>query len=157
VSDDESQRAREAAFRLLAVRARSARELQQRLRQKRFPPKIIDRVIADLQAKGYQSDDEFARLYAREKWNNSGWGPARVRQELRAKGIAPELTDQVVGETYTDVDLAEAVLPFAQKRWRSTEGLPTDTRRRRLVSFLQRRGYHWETINRVLERVRENP
>lgn len=157
MSDDESQRAREAAFRLLAVRARSARELQQRLRQKRFPPKIIDRVIADLQAKGYQSDDEFARLYAREKWNNSGWGPARVRQELRAKGIAPELTDQVVGETYTDVDLAEAVLPFAQKRWRSTEGLPTDTRRRRLVSFLQRRGYHWETINRVLERVRENP
>ena len=157
MSDDESQRAREAAFRLLAVRARSARELQQRLRQKRFPPKIIDRVIADLQAKGYQSDDEFARLYAREKWNNSGWGPARVRRELRAKGIAPELTDQVVGETYTDVDLAEAVLPFAQKRWRSTEGLPTDTRRRRLVSFLQRRGYHWETINRVLERVRENP
>ena len=157
VSDDEGQRAREAAFRLLAVRARSARELQQRLRQKRFPPKIIDQVIDDLQSKGYQSDEEFARLYAREKWNNSGWGPARVRRELRAKGIAPELTDQVVGETYADVNLAEAILPFAQKRWRSTEGLPTETRRRRLVSFLQRRGYHWDTISRVLERVEKTP
>ena len=153
VSDDKGQRAREAVFRLLAVRARSASELRQRLRQKRFPTKIIDQVIADLQAKGYQSDEDFARLYAREKWNNSGWGPARVRQELRAKGIAPELTDQVVGETYEGVDLAEAVLPFAQKRWRTNKGLPTETRRRRLVSFLQRRGYDWDTINRVLERV----
>lgn len=157
MSDDEGQRAREAAFRLLAVRARSARELQQRLRQKRFPPKIINQVIDDLQAKGYQSDEDFARQYAREKWSNSGWGPARVRRELRAKGIAPELTDQVVGETYADVDLAEAVLLLAQKRWLSTEGLPTETRRRRLVSFLQRRGYHWETINRVLGRVAESP
>ncbi|MBA7638559.1 Regulatory protein RecX [subsurface metagenome] len=157
MSDDEGQRAREAAFRLLAVRARSARELQQRLRQKRFPPKIIDQVIDDLQAKGYQSDEEFARLYAREKWNNSGWGPARVRRELRAKGIAQELTDQVVDETYADVDLAEAVLSLAQKRWHTTKGLPTETRRRRAVSFLQRRGYDWETINRVLDRVRENP
>ncbi len=157
MSDDEGQRAREAAFRLLAVRARSASELRQRLRQKRFEPELIDRVIAYLQDKGYQSDEEFARLYAREKWNNSGWGPARVSRELRAKGIAPELTDQVADETYADADLVEAILPFAQKRWRSTEGLPAETRRRRLVGFLQRRGYDWETINRVLDRVRKNP
>ena len=116
VSDDEGQRAREAAFRLLAVRSRSASELRQRLRQKRFPPKIIDQVIDDLQAKGYQSDEDFARLYAREKWSNSGWGPARVRQELRAKGIAPGLTNQVVDETFADTDLVAALLPLAMKR-----------------------------------------
>ncbi|UCH62613.1 MAG: regulatory protein RecX [Fidelibacterota bacterium] len=157
VSDDEGQRAREAAFRLLAVRARSARELQQRLRKKGFPPELIDNVIADLQAKGYQSDEDFTRLYAREKWNNSGWGPARVRQELRTKGIASELIDRVVGETYAEADLAEAVLSLAQKRWQSTEGLPIDTRRRRLTGFLQRRGYDWDIVNKVLEQVREGP
>ena len=156
-SDDEGQRAREAAFRLLAVRARSASELRQRLRQKRFAPGLIDRVIADLQAKGYQSDEDFARLYAREKWTLSGWGPARVRRELRAKGIALELADQVVDETYADADLAEAILPFAQKRWRSTAGLPLETRRRRLTGFLQRRGYGWGTIRQVMERIVESP
>lgn len=151
------QKGREAAFRLLAVRARSAGELRQRLRQKRFSPELVDQVIVELQAKGYQSDEDFARQYAREKWASSGWGPARVRQELRAKGIAPELADQVLNETYADADLVEAVLPFAQKRWQSTEGLPPETRRRRLTGFLQRRGYDWDTINRVLDRVRENP
>jgi len=151
------RKGREAAFRLLAVRARSARELQQRLRQKRFSPELVDQVISELQAKGYQSDEDFARLYAREKWTSSGWGPARVRQELLAKGITPELTDQVVDETFADTDLVAALLPLAMKRWRTTEGLPAETRRRRLVSFLQRRGYHWDIINRVLERVRKNP
>ncbi len=157
MSDDEGQRAREAAFRLLAVRARSASELRQRLRKKGFPPELVDNVITDLQAKGYQSDEDFARQFAREKWTLSGWGPARVRRELRAKGITPELTGQVVDETYADADLVEAVLPFAQKRWRSTEGLPAETRRRRLTGFLQRRGYDWGTVRRVLERVGTHP
>ena len=152
---DEGQRIREAAFRLLAVRARSARELQQRLRQKRFPPELVEQVIADLQAKGYQSDEEFARQYAREKWVASGWGPARVRRELRARGISSELTDRVVDETYADKDMVDVLLPLARKRWRTTRGLPTETRRRRLIGFLQRRGYDWGTINQVLSKVKE--
>ena len=154
---DQRQKGRDAAFRLLAVRARSAGELRQRLRQKRFSPELVDQVIAELQAKGYQSDEDFARQYAREKWTSSGWGPARVRQELRAKGIAPELTDQVVDEIFADTDLVAALLPLAMKRWCTTEGLPAETRRRRLVSFLQRRGYDWDTIQKVLERVRPHP
>ena len=151
------RKGREAAFRLLAVRARSAGELRQRLRQKRFSPELVEQVIAELQAKGYQSDEDFARQYAREKWTSSGWGPARVRQELRAKGIAPELTDQVVDETFADTDLVAALLPLAMKRWRTTEGLPAETRRRRLVGFLQRRGYDWNIISQVLERVGPHP
>lgn len=151
------QKGREAAFCLLAVRARSAGELRRRLRQKHFSPELVDQVIAELQAKGYQSDEDFARQYAGEKWTLSGWGPARVRQELRAKGIAPELTDQVVDETFADTDLVAALLPLAMKRWCTTEGLPTETRRRRLAGFLQRRGHDWETIQQVLDRIRKNP
>ena len=147
------QKVRDAAFRLLAVRARSARELRQRLRQKSFPPDLIDETLLDFQAKGYQSDTQFARLFASAKWTNSGWGPSRVRRELGARGIAPELIELVVGETYGEVDLVAGVLPLARKRWRSTAGLPQDKRRNRLTGFLQRRGYDWETIGRVLEQL----
>ncbi len=150
---DQRHKVREAAFRLLAVRARSVRELRERLKQKSFSPDIIDETLADFQAKGYQSDEQYARLLASEKWTHSGWGPARVRRELGAKGIAPELIDRVVGETYGEVDLVAGILPLARKRWRSTAGLPPDKRRNRLTGFLQRRGYDWETITQVLERV----
>ncbi len=150
---DQRQKVREAAFRLLAVRARSAKELRERLKQKSFSLDIIDETLADFQAKGYQSDEQFARLLASEKWTHSGWGPSRVRRELGARGIAPDLIDRVVGETYGAVDLVAGILPLARKRWRSTASLPLDKRRNRLTAFLQRRGYDWETIRQVLERV----
>ncbi len=150
---DQRQKVREAAFRLLAVRARSAKELQERLKQKSFSPDIIDETLADFQAKGYQSDEQFARLLASEKWTHSGWGPSRVRRELGAKGIATDLIEQVVGETYGEVDLVAGILPLARKRWRSTVGLPLDKRRSRLSGFLQRRGYDWGTITQVMEQV----
>ena len=153
MTDDPRQRVRDAAFRLLAVRARSARELRQRLRQKSFSPDLIDETLLDFQAKGYQSDTQFARLFASAKWTNSGWGPSRVRRKLGAKGISPELIELVVGETYGEVDLVAGILPLARKRWRSTVGLPQDKRRNRLTGFLQRRGYDWETIGRVLEQL----
>ena len=151
---DQRRKAREAALRLLAVRARSARELKDRLKRKGFPSGVVEQTIRNLQARGYQSDEEFARQFAREKWTSSGWGPARVRQELVRKGIAASLRERVIAETYGDDDLTEALLPLARKRWASTEDLPTETRRRRLVGFLQRRGYDWETTKTVLNRVR---
>jgi SOS response regulatory protein OraA/RecX len=152
-AENEVQRIREAAFRLLAVRARSAHELKSRLTQKKFPVEQIEQVIADLQEKGYQSDEEFARLFAREKWSNSGWGPARIQQALAQKGVAPRIREQIVEEIYGEIDLGEAILPLAMKRWKSTAGLEIETRRRRLTGFMQRRGYAWDTIQRVMRQV----
>ena len=157
VAGDDRQRVRDAAFRLLAVRARSAKELRDRLKQKSFSPGLIDETLADFQAKGYQSDEEFARLFANEKWTRSGWGPSRVRRELGARGIAPELIDRVVGVTFGEVDLIAGIMPLAQKRWRSTAGLPLDKRRNRLTGFLQRRGYDWGTISQVLSKIIAGP
>lgn len=154
-AEKEVQRIREAAFRLLAIRARSARELKTRLSQKKFPTEQIDLVIADLQAKGYQSDEEFARLFTREKWTSSGWGPGRARQALGQKGVAPHICDQILDEIYGEIDLIEGLLPLAKKRWRATEGLDNDTRKRRMTGFLQRRGYNWDTIQRVIMKVSE--
>ena len=150
-SEAERRRIREAAIRLLAVRARSAKELDRRLNRKGFPAEQVERVVADLQAKGYQSDESFAKQYAEEKRTRSGWAPARVRRELRARGITAGLIDKVVTETYQEHDLAAEVLPKALRRWRSSKGLSLEARRRRLTGYLQRRGYDWETIRSVLK------
>jgi SOS response regulatory protein OraA/RecX len=152
-AENEVQRIRDAAFRLLAVRARSARELKTRLTQKKFSVEHIERVIADLQEKGYQSDEEFARLFAREKWTSSGWGPGRTRQALAQKGVTQRVSERIIEEVYGEADLIEGMLPLARKRWRSTEGLSDETRKRRLTGFLQRRGYNWDTIQRLLKEV----
>ncbi len=150
---NESQKAREAAFRLLAVRARSTAELEQRLKLKGFLPEIISATLAGLTAKGYLDDGQFARQLIREKFENSGWGPARLRPELARKGIDKGLAEELVGGFFKDRDLAAEVLPLARKRWRAWSGRPAEVRRRRLTGFLQRRGYDWEVISRVLEQL----
>ena len=148
--ENDIQKAMDSAFRLLAYRARSARELQQRLAQKGHNPEVIEHVIADLQEKGYQSDEDFARQFVQEKWVGSGWGPGRVQQELRRKGISNDLVDQLVEEVYGQIDLVETVLPLVEKRWAALQELPENTRRRRLTGYLQRRGYEWETIGKIM-------
>lgn len=144
---------RDAAYRLLAVRAYSAGELQRRLmyKFKYHNSEIIDEIITDLQTKDYLNDEEFARQLAREKRVSSAWGPGRIRRELRAKYVAPELTEQVVAETFAGIDQVEALMPIALKRWRLTEGLPDEARHIRLSGFLDRRGYSWEVIHRVIQ------
>ena len=148
--DDERRRIREAAFRLLAVRARTAVELRRRLAGKGFAADLAEAVIADLQTDGYQSDADFARQYAQEKWTLAGWAPSRVRRELRAKGVQAELAAEVVTNLFAGEDLAAGILPRVMRRWQSSQGLPLETRRRRLSGYLQRRGYDWPTIKAVL-------
>ncbi len=153
-SESINQKIRDAAYRLLAVRAYSAGEMRHRLKYKfkSHASEIIEEIITDLQNKGYLNDVEFARQLAREKTASSAWGPGRVRQELRAKYIASDLADQVVAETFAGIDQAEALMPVALKRWRLTENLPAESRKVRLAGFLQRRGYSWDVINRVLQK-----
>ena len=150
---DERQKVRDAAFRLLAVRARSRRELEQRLRQKKLDGDLITQTLDDFRDKGYQSDEDFACQYAGEKWRNKGWGPRRLESALAAKGIAPGLAQRVISETVGEADLVEAILPLAQKHWRSSAGQPDQKRRQRLSGFLQRRGYGWEVIGPVMDKL----
>ena len=153
-TDSIRQRIRDTAFRLLAIRAYSAGELRRRLKYKLKSASYenIDDVITDLQTKGYLNDEDYAHQLAREKRDSSAWGPGRIRRELRAKDISPDLTDKVVDETFAGIDQVEALMPVALKRWSLTEGLPVDARRIRLSGFLQRRGYRWDVINRVFDK-----
>lgn len=147
------QKVRDAAFRLLAVRPRSRKELDTRLSMKGYPRDLIDDTLNDFAGKGYQSDEEFARLYAQEKWRRRGWGPRRLKMELAGKGIAAELIEQTIADTVGDADLVSDLLPLARKRWKASAGLPDAKRKRRLIGFLQRRGYGWDVIGKIMDQL----
>ena len=50
---------------------------------------------------GLVDDRRFAQDYARELFARKGFGPRRVAQELRRKGIAQELVDELLEPTTT--------------------------------------------------------
>lgn len=105
-------------------------------------------MVADLAERGDVDDAAFARRWV-EARAARGYGPARLRAELRARGVTASLIDRALSAVAPEVELARA---RAAARKRLTALRPTDPVRAaaRLRDFLMRRGYPESIVARVL-------
>jgi len=150
---DERTRAREAALRLLAVRARSEGELVDRLRRKGFSEELTTVVISALAGVGLVDDAAFARAWADEKVRLRPIGPRRLTSELLSKRISRELAALVVEETFREHSELELARRAVEKKVRVSGGADAAKRRARLHSFLLRRGFSYEVVSTVLKEL----
>ncbi len=143
-----------AALRLLEVRPRTERELRDRLRRKEFLPDQIDRVITRLRDLELLDDAQFAKLWVANRQNLSPRGAQGLRQELRAKGVNREVAEQVVAETTDPDSEREACADVARRAVHKYSNAPDRmTFNRKFGSFLQRRGFGFDTIKPVLDEL----
>ena len=132
---------------MLARREQSADELRFKL-GRRFSSnlELITREVAKLIDEGLQSDQRMAENLVRSRVGK-GQGPAKIKAEMRSKG----LSDQVIERTLlqTGVDWDNLVAEVASKRFGDTP--PADQRERaRRSRFLQQRGFLFEQISSVI-------
>lgn len=147
--DDELSRATDRALVFLTGRPRSVREVRDRLAKKEVPPPVIDAVIARLAGWGYIGDEGFARYWIEHRGANQPRGKRLLQQELWRKGVERETVNRVLDES--EIDEFGAALGLARKRLPQLRALDELSQRRRLSGFLQRRGYDYPTIKRVLD------
>jgi regulatory protein len=141
----------ERALGLLAVRARSRREMERRLLQAGFDTDEVRGELERLEAVGLIDDEDFARQLARHEFGVRGCGRRAVTGTLAAKGVAAELTAVVVAELEGDPERrAEEV---ARERASRLVGLEPATAFSRLSGFLMRRGYEPALARSVARRV----
>lgn len=81
----------QALVRLLASREHSQAELRRKL-EGRFPDDALGAVLDALAVRGLQSDERFTEQYVAMR-TRKGYGPLRIRAELRDKGVATELIE----------------------------------------------------------------
>lgn len=144
--------AKTRALAYLAHRARTKHEVRNKLKRSGVDDETSDRVLKRLDELGYLDDKSYARDYVRSRINNRGYGPQRIRSELVRRGIAPELADTAVEEGFAELDLLDAARSHAQKKWSTLRREPDPgKRRRKLVGYLLRRGFDYETVYRVVE------
>ena len=143
---DDPERVRDAALRLLALREHTQRELTGKLGARGFPATVIATVLADLAAEALQTVTRFASHFVAQRCAR-GVGPVRVRAELEQRGLDRELIAQ-----YLDRDAAcwrEALQALVAKRYGS--GPVSDRREwQRRARFLAGRGYASDMIRGVL-------
>ena len=140
------------ALNMLAARGRASAELRRLLIRKGEPADRVDVAIERLVSVGFLDDAAFARQFARSKGVSGGLSRRRLQQELGRRGVNRETGTEAIETVFSEegVDEAATIEKVAQKKLRSLGNVDAPTRRRRLYSFLARRGYDSDDIGRVI-------
>ncbi|HXV81689.1 MAG TPA: regulatory protein RecX [Candidatus Binatia bacterium] len=142
---DSQEAAFPRALRWLGYRPRSEAELRNFLVRRGYPPTVIEKTLAKLRSLNYLSDEAFARNWARSRVETGRYGPKRVEQELRAKGISQVLIRKVMGEAFAQINESATAKTLLQKRFKTNQ-LDDPKLLRRAASFLKRRGFSSDVI-----------
>lgn len=148
---EQHARAWNTALALLSRRARTERELRERLRKKGFADAPIDAVVRRLRELELIDDAQFARQWIATRQHLRPRGALALRQELRAHGLAPQIVEQALSEQIDAESERHACARVARSVLRRYAGeADWPSFQRKLGSYLLRRGFTFETIKPIL-------
>jgi regulatory protein len=132
------------ALRLLGNREHSRTELERKLAPHEQEPGQLQRVLDELQAKGFIDEQRVVDSLLHRRAPRLG--ASRIRHELQAKGVPPALVAQAV------TALGRTELQRAREVWQRRFGeVAGDAKERaRQARFLAARGFSGEVIRRVV-------
>jgi regulatory protein len=139
---DTEKELRARALRLLARREHSRRELASKLAVHAESSSALEFVLSELEKRKQLSEERFAEERAR--WLSRKYGAAKIRQDLKAKGVPDDLVERVSSDR-DDLQKAREIL---ERKY----CLPAATReeKARRMRFLQSRGFSLDVIRSVL-------
>jgi regulatory protein len=136
---------RVVAMDLLSRREHSAYELAQKLKQREFDIDEIEATLAVLQQENLQSDSRFIESVVNYRIN-SGFGPIKIKHELRQKGIDAEQIEDYLSALAVEWEH----LMEAQRNKKFGQGIPGDYKEKmKQARFLQNRGFSPESVMRL--------
>jgi len=158
IEEDKVMRAKGKAFDYLAHKARTETEVRRKLREKDYASGVIDQVVAYLHDRGYLDDEAYAHEYVRRRFSHKGYGPVRLRMELKKRGIDRHLAETAVDRLFEENDQLPAAQAQAEKKW-SRIAREDDPRKRRdkLYRHLKRRGFTYDVIQQVIDEMEDEP
>jgi regulatory protein len=139
-SKRKSRTAIEAALFFLGYRARSEKEIIDRLLLKKFPDAEIAQAMVKLKGWGFVNDSEFAKTYVESRTRSKPRSSRLISLELKRKGIEPQdLPDM---EKIDNYEMARMALS-KKKNIKTFE---------QAARFLASRGFSWEVIEKVAKK-----
>lgn len=144
-----TSRAKAQAANIIGSRALSKRELTKRLVQKGSEINDAQAAADWLEEIGAVNDGNYAAALVRH-YGGKGYGPARVREELRRRGVDRELWDEAMREM---PDTQEMLDQLIQKKCRGDLSDPKE--KKRVSDMLLRRGFAWSDVRSAMSRYAE--
>lgn len=149
----QEKRAKNIALHQLGVSGRSEAEVRERLVARDIDSEVIDQEVARLIEVGLIDDAALAADLVESLRSRKKLGDQAISQTLRRRKISPAVISQALDDGEFDSDVA--VFELARDRARSLGHLEWDVAYRRLVGFLQRRGYGGQQVFEAARRALE--
>jgi regulatory protein len=143
-----------AALRFLEARPRSVAEVRTRLGRKDYAPEAIDAAIARLAELELLDDAAFARYWVENRQAYRPRGAGALRDELRRKGINADVAAEVLNDDALTGDESASAWGLARAALHKyADSANRNAFTRRMGSYLQRRGYTFETIRPIVDQL----
>ena len=143
---DDKNALQQYLMRLLTRREYSRHELLGKCEQKGFDEALSVEVLELFRDNNWQSDERFAETYFRNRLNR-GYGPLRIRQDMRIKGLEEDLiTEQMAGVNDWQ--------PLIEELWKKkfNRKAENDREKARQFRYLAQRGFYQQDIYQIINR-----
>jgi regulatory protein len=135
-----------AAMNLLARREHTVRELRNKLQRRFSDDEKINEQLSRLIEERLQSDMRFAASYARQRISR-GYGPVRLREELRERGVSEDDVTAALDEV--EIDWCALAVEVIQKKFGALAPIDIQDKARR-ARFMQYRGFATDHYRQLL-------
>lgn len=109
-----------------------------------------EEVVGKLVEERYVDDRRYAAAFARDKASIAGWGAAKIRYMLAAKGVDRE----IIASALEEIDVSRADARLEKLMENKARSLKDDPQRRiKLLRFGVGRGYAYEEVSSMIDRI----
>ncbi len=146
--------AHRVVLRMLSSRPRSVYEVLRRLRERGHNPSAAAEAVGRLEESGLLDDREFAEHFVRVR-APKGFGRSRLLRDLVSRGVDRRLAEQSIDRELelSGLDDSNQARMLAEKRAMQLGDVPRAKKRRRLVGYLERRGFRGREVIDVVDEI----
>ena len=140
------------ALRLLSYRARSKKEMFERLERKGFDSGQINSAVKFLEDADLINDKSLAIDLFKYSTERKSLGKKGIAMFLGRRGIDRRLVEKTLSDHTQDME-ERAALEFVERKMEVLRGNSRDVIKRRLWGMLQRRGFSYNVIKQAVDSV----
>ncbi|BCA85557.1 regulatory protein RecX [Enterococcus saigonensis] len=138
------------ALNYISYQLRSEKEVRSYLKEREIPNSDQEKIIRHLKDLSVLDDKVYGESYVRTQMRLSDKGPSVLKQQLRQKGLKPELIENVL-ELYKDKEQVEIAKRTAEKILKKIHNKSFKETKQKLLVSLRQKGFSGDVASQVLD------
>lgn len=155
INEQKTIEIKKIAINFISYKPRTEYQVKQKLRRVGYNSDDAEFAVHFLKEFGYLDDRAYAINFANEFLIRKPSGAKRLRQELIKRGIGKEIIDYVCNISFDEDTTYTMALQSAKKKLKAIAYKSQEKQKNSLIQYLQRQGFDWDTIKKIIEELIE--